>query len=220
MTCPSGSCRRRSSVHPRHPTTTRSGTWSALPHVRSEWPPSRIWVTTSGCPGPTPSGGWPSWWPRASWNRSRSPAGPPPAYLWPAARRPRAIRARALLSPFDPLIWFRERTERLFGFRYRIEIYTPPGKRVHGYYVLPFLLGESLVARVDLKSDRQAGALLVQSAFAEPGVDRDRVAAELAAELKVTARWLDLDAVVVADRGDLAAELTSALRSADSEVAG
>jgi uncharacterized protein YcaQ len=142
------------------------------------------------------------------------------AYLWPAARRPRAIRARALLSPFDPLIWFRERTERLFGFRYRIEIYTPPGKRVHGYYVLPFLLGESLVARVDLKSDRQAGALLVQSAFAEPGVDRDRVAAELAAELRVTARWLDLDAVVVADRGDLAAELTSALRSADSDVAG
>jgi uncharacterized protein len=143
-----------------------------------------------------------------------------PAYLWPAARRPRAIRARALLSPFDPLIWFRERTERLFGFRYRIEIYTPPGKRVHGYYVLPFLLGESLVARVDLKSDRQAGALLVQSAFAEPGVDHDLVAAELAAELAIAARWLDLGAVVVADRGDLAGALTSALRSAESEVAG
>jgi uncharacterized protein len=143
-----------------------------------------------------------------------------PAYLWADAQRPRAIRARALLSPFDPLIWFRERTERLFGFRYRIEIYTPPNKRVHGYYVLPFLLGESLVARVDLKSDRQAGVLLVQSAFAEQGVDQGVVAAELAAELAITARWLDLGAVVVAGRGDLGGALTSALRSAESDVAG
>ena len=134
-----------------------------------------------------------------------------PTYLWDQAARPRRIQARALLSPFDPLIWFRPRTERLFHFRYRIEIYVPGPQRQYGYYVLPFLLDEELVARVDLKSDRQAGVLRVPGAFAEPGADRHRVAAELAAELCDVAQWQDLGGVTVGDRGDLAGPLRRAL---------
>jgi uncharacterized protein YcaQ len=116
------------------------------------------------------------------------------------------------LCPFDSLVWNRERTERIFGFRYRIEIYVPRPKRRYGYYVFPFLLGDALVGRVDLKADRASGVLRVPGVYAEAGVDRGEVASSLAGELVEMACWLGLDDVAVARRGDLAAPLAAALR--------
>jgi uncharacterized protein len=134
------------------------------------------------------------------------------AYLHRNAKIPRRMSAQALISPFDPLIWERKRAERLFQFRYRIGIYTPAHKREDGYYVLPFLLGDQLVARVDLKAERKHGKLQVLSAQEEPGADRVRVGEALADELLLLARWVGLEEIAVSDRGGLAGALRSALK--------
>jgi uncharacterized protein len=135
-----------------------------------------------------------------------------PAYVVPGARVPRRpVEARGFVSPFDSLMWDRARVERLFGMKYVLEIYVPEAKRAWGYYVYPFILGDMLVARCDLKADRQRKVLIVQSAFLEPGQDEKRVVAEMAGELRLMRSWLELDRIEVADRGDLARKLRRAV---------
>ena len=135
-----------------------------------------------------------------------------PAYMPAGQKIPRTDRGTALLCPFDPLIFFRPRVERVFAFHYRIEIYVPQPKRQFGYYVWPFLLDGRLVGRVDLKAERARGALNVVGAFAEPGEQPARVAAALAPELQTMAAWLGLDDVTVGRRGDLAPSLRREIR--------
>jgi hypothetical protein len=134
------------------------------------------------------------------------------AYLHPRARIPKRIDAVALLSPFDPLIWYRKRAARIFDFAYTVEIFVPKPKRKWGCYVLPLLCGERLVARVDLKADRGARRLLVLAAYLEPGAGPRPVAAALASELRTLQQWLGLDTVVVRRKGNLAPELAAAVR--------
>jgi uncharacterized protein YcaQ len=135
-------------------------------------------------------------------------------YLWHEARFPRRVHSRALLSPFDSMVFERAQLEKLFGFLYRIEIYVPEPKRIYGYYVYPFLLGEQFVARVDLKADRAANTLRVNSAWIEAStsLSQTEVARELAAELSSMAGWLGLSGVEVLPRGDLSAALRVAVR--------
>ncbi|MGB7050443.1 MAG: crosslink repair DNA glycosylase YcaQ family protein, partial [Acidimicrobiales bacterium] len=138
-----------------------------------------------------------------------------PAYALPGRLEKRLRRKEAtLLSPFDSLIWTRDRAERLFGFRYRIEIYVPSHRRTHGYYVLPLLLGDTLVGRLDLKADRAARTLRVVGAFAEPDSDAESVVVPLLDELARLRNWLNLDRLAIDRRGNLAAAIRRSHRAA------
>jgi hypothetical protein len=142
-----------------------------------------------------------------------------PAFLHREARLPRWVRAATLVSPFDPLIWERSRTERLFDLNYRIEIYVPAPQRLYGYYVLPFLLGDRFAARVDLKADRKTGVLQIPAAWLEPAAGQEETAVALAAELHRLAGWLGLHTVAPPERGDFAGPLAAALGARPAGVA-
>jgi uncharacterized protein YcaQ len=141
-----------------------------------------------------------------------------PVHLHHEARLPRRVSAATLVSPFDPLIWERARTERLFDMNYRIEIYVPAAQRLYGYYVLPFLLGDRFAARVDLKADRKTGVLQIPAAWIEPTADQDETAAALAVERRRLAGWLGLPEIATPQRGDLAGPLAAALKVASAGV--
>jgi uncharacterized protein len=175
-----------------------------------------------------------AWWDRLSVNGRRTPAKtsalfdelveekrlrrvnvegwPQPAYIVPGARIPTSIEAAAIVSPFDPVLWERKWTKAVFAFDYQIEIYVPAPKRIYGYYVLPFLMGDRFAARVDLKADRKTSTLLVHAAYVEPGFEAHRVAAALAEELRSMSRWLSLDSMSIGAKGNLAQPLKRALR--------
>ena len=172
--------------------------------ARSESPPRSTSATIFVCRSPRRAA------PSASWSKAgaliaaKVEGWDKPAFLAKEAESPPRVGPSALVSPFDPLVWHRARTERLFGFHYRIELYTPAAKRRFGYYVLPFLHNGRLAARLDLKSDRAGGALLVNAAFAEEGADREPLAGAIADELRRLAGWLGLGEIRVGKRGDLA----------------
>jgi uncharacterized protein len=134
-----------------------------------------------------------------------------PAFLIPGVKVPRSIDARAIVSPFDPVLWERKWTKAVFDFDYQIEIYVPGPKRIYGYYVLPFLMGDRFAARVDLKADRKTSTLIVHAAYVEPGRDPHEVASALAAELRSVASWLSLRSFAVGSKGNLARPLKRAL---------
>jgi uncharacterized protein len=175
------------------------------------------------------------WWDRARSNGTRRPANikplfeelveagrleqvkvegwKQPGYIVPGAKIPRTVDARAIVSPFDPIMWERRWTKSVFDFEYQIEIYVPAPKRIYGYYVLPFVMGERFAGRVDLKADRKASTLLVQSAWVEAGLRAKDVAAALADELRSVARWLELEKITVGTKGSLAKPLGQTLRA-------
>jgi uncharacterized protein len=134
-----------------------------------------------------------------------------PAFVATGVRMPRRIDVRAIVSPFDPVLWERKWTKAIFGFDYQIEIYVPGPKRIYGYYVLPFLMGDRFAARVDLKADRKTSTLIVHAAYVEPGLDPPAVAGALAGELRSMAAWLSLESFAVGSKGNLARPLKRAL---------